>query len=368
MSTVNTVDESYYLASQWQLMWRKFRRHRLAVAGGTVLALCYLVALFCVSLSPYDVGRRFPEYIYAPPARVHFVDADGRFHLRPFVYGLAKEVHPETWVSIYTEDTSRRFPLRFFVRGDPYKFWGVLRTDLRLFGLEEPGVVFLFGTDDLGRDLFSRVLYATRISLSISLVGVLLSFVIGCVLGGISGYYGGSVDMAVQRVIEFILSLPTIPLWLALAAALPAQWKPLQVYFGISIVLSAVGWTRLARVIRGKFLELREEDFVLAGKVAGASDRRIIAGHLIPSFLSFLIVSLTLAVPNMILAETALSFLGVGLRSPVVSWGVLMQEAQNVQTIALYPWLMIPGVFVVVTVLAFNFLGDGLRDAADPYK
>ena len=365
---MSAVDESYYLASQWQLMWRKFRKHRLAVGGGTVLALCYLVALFCVSLAPYDVGRRFPDHIYAPPVRVHFVDADGRFHLRPFVYGLVKDIHPETWVSIYTEDTSRRFPLRIFVHGDPYKFWGVLRTDLRLFGVAEPGVLFLFGTDDLGRDLFSRVLYATRISLSISLVGVLLSFVIGCVLGGISGYYGGSVDMAVQRVIEFILSLPTIPLWLALAAALPAQWKPLQVYFGISIVLSAVGWTRLARVVRGKFLELREEDFVLAGKVAGATDRRIIAGHLIPSFLSFLIVSLTLAVPNMILAETALSFLGVGLRSPVVSWGVLMQEAQNVQTIALYPWLMIPGVFVVVTVLAFNFLGDGLRDAADPYK
>ena len=368
MSNLSTVDESYYLASQWQLMWRKFRKHRLAVGGGTVLALCYLVALFCVSLAPYDVGRRFPEHIYAPPVRVHFVDAEGRLHLRPFVYGLVKDIHPETWVSIYTEDTSVRFPLRFFVRGDPYKLWGVLRTDVRLFGVAEPGVLFLFGTDDLGRDLFSRVLYATRISLSISLVGVLLSFVIGCVLGGISGYYGGSVDMAVQRVIEFILSLPTIPLWLALAAALPAQWKPLQVYFGISIVLSAVGWTRLARVIRGKFLELREEDFVLAGRVAGATDRRIIAAHLIPSFLSFLIVSLTLAVPNMILAETALSFLGVGLRSPVVSWGVLMQEAQNVQTIALYPWLMIPGVFVVVTVLAFNFLGDGLRDAADPYK
>ena len=253
---MSTVDESYYLASQWQLMWRKFRKHRLAVGGGTVLALCYLVGLFCVSLAPYDVGRRFPEHIYAPPVRVHFVDAGGRFHLRPFVYGMVKEVHPETWLSIYTEDTSVRFPLRFFVRGDPYRFWGVLRTDVRLFGVEEPGLLFLFGTDDLGRDLFSRVLYATRISLSISLVGVLLSFVIGCVLGGISGYYGGSVDMAVQRVIEFILSLPTIPLWLALAAALPAQWKPLQVYFGISIVLSAVGWTRLARVVRGKFLEL----------------------------------------------------------------------------------------------------------------
>jgi len=239
--------------------------------------------------------------------------------------------------------------------------------DIHLFGVKKEEI-FLFGTDNLGRDLFSRNIYAARISLSIGLVGVALSFLLGCILGGLSGYYGGTTDMIVQRGVEFLISIPTIPLWMGLSAALPAQWSPIKVYFGITIILSIVGWCGLARVVRGKLLELREEDFTMAAKIAGTSDRGIIVRHLLPSFLSYLIVSVTLAVPRMILGETALSFLGLGLRAPVVSWGVLLKNAQNFRSVALHPWLLIPGLFVIIVVLSFNFLGDGLRDAADPYK
>lgn len=360
--------ESYYLASQWSLMGRKFRRHKLAMIGASVLALLYLGAAFCEFLAPYDPNARFSQYPTLAPQRLRFLDAGGRLHLRPFVYALTKRQDPVTWEPIYAEDASRAFPIRFLVRSSPYRIWGLFRSDLHLFGVDEPGVLFLLGTDTLARDLFSRNLYAARLSLSVGLVGVSISFVLGCLFGGLAGFYGGTVDLVVQRIIEFLISIPKIPLWLALAAALPDEWPMIRVYFGITILLSLVGWTGLARVVRGKLLQLREEDFVLAARIAGAPDLAIIGRHLLPSFLSYLIVSITLAIPHMILGETALSYLGVGLREPAVSWGVLLQDAQNVRTIALHPWLLLPAVFVILTVVAFNFLGDGLRDAADPYR
>ena len=362
-----SAEERYYMASQWRLMWRKFTRHRLAIIGGAVLAIFYLGAIFCEFFAPYGMHERNPDRNYAPPQMPRFVDADGRFHARPFVYGMIESEDPETWRTIYTVDHSRRFPLRLFVRGDPYKMWGMMRSDLHFFGVEGERV-FLFGTDDLGRDLFSRTLYGARISLSIGLVGVALSFVLGCILGGISGYFGGAVDTFIQRVIEFLISIPTIPLWLALSAALPIGWPAVQVYFGIVVILSIVGWAGLARVVRGKLISVREEDFVRAAVIAGARDGAVIRRHLLPAFLSYLIVNVTLSIPGMILGETALSFLGLGLRPPVVSWGVLLQDAQNVRAVAQNPWLLIPALFVIAVVLAFNFVGDGLRDAADPYK
>ena len=332
-----------------------------------MLLLLYAAALFAGFVAPYGPFTRNNDYINAPPTPLRLVAEDG-LHLRPFVYAVRGEVDMESLRRRYAEDTSRRYPLSLLVRGEPYRLWGLIETDRHLFGVEAPGVVYLFGTDDLGRDMFARVLHAGRISLSIGLLGVAFSFVLGLLFGGLSGFYGGAVDLVIQRVVEFLISIPQIPLWMALSAALPANWPPLRVYFGITLILSIVGWTGLARVVRGKLLELREADFVMAARVAGALDGAIIRRHLLPSFMSYLIVSLTLAVPGMILGETALSFLGLGLRPPVVSWGVLLQKAQNLRTVALHSWLLIPAGFVVVTVLAFNFLGDGLRDAADPYK
>lgn len=361
-----TDEDRLYLASQWQLAARKFRKHKLAIVGMSVLILLYLFGLFCEIVSPYGRDRDNTKYLYCPPQRIRFFD-NGVFHLRPFVYGLTPSRDPLTLRLIFEKDQSTRHPIFFFVHGDSYRFLDLIPMDLHLFGVKE-GTLFLFGSDRLGRDVFSRTLYGTRMSLSIGLIGVALSFVLGCILGGLSGYYGGTVDLIIQRVIEFLLSIPTIPLWMALAASLPQDWPPVRIYFGITIILSFIGWCGLARVVRGKLLELREEDFVLAAKISGSSQGAIIGRHLLPSFVSYLVVSLTLAIPNMILGETSLSFLGIGLRPPVVSWGVLLKEAQNVRTVALHPWLLIPGLLVIVTVLAFNFLGDGLRDAADPYK
>ena len=358
--------EEYYIASQWTLIRRRFLRHRMAILGLIILGLLYLSAIFCEFLSPYSPRIRFQEYLYTPPQRIRFVD-NGKFQLRPFVYGLQGEMNPETFLRSYPEVKSEKHDIRFFVRGEPYELWGLFKSDVHLFGTEG-GTLFLFGTDGFGRDLLTRNLYASRVSLSVGLVGISLSFILGCLLGGISGYFGGSVDIIIQRFIEFLISLPTIPLWMALSAALPPQWSSIRVYFGITIILSLIGWTGLARVVRGKLLELREADFVMAASISGTPTGKIITRHLLPSVSSYLVVNLTLAVPNMILGETALSFLGLGIRPPAVSWGTLLQDSQDVMAITLYPWLFIPALFVVITVLAFNFVGDGLRDAADPYK
>ena len=359
-------DDRYFVASQWQLMWRKFTRHKLAIAGGAVLAVFYLFAAFSEFFASHDILKHNAEFVFMRPQQIRFGDENG-WGLRPFVYDVQKVVDRKAFRRVYKEDPEIRHYIRFFVHGDPYKLWGIWEADLRLFGVEE-GAFYPFGTDKLGRDLYSRTVYAGRISLSIGLVGVFLSFVLGCTMGGISGYYGGKTDMVIQRGIEILISLPTIPLWMALSAALPTHWGTLKTYFAITIILSMFGWAGLARVVRGKLLELRQQDFVTAARVAGRGEGKIVALHLLPSFMSYLIVSLTLAVPYMILGETALSFLGLGLRPPVVSWGTLLQDAQNVHAVLLHPWLLIPGLFVVVAVLAFNFLGDGLRDAADPYK
>ena len=364
---VQTEETEAYAASQWQLMWWKFRKHHLAMAAGMVIVALYVVAVFCEFLAPYTLNHRQVAYAFAPPQRLQFVSDEG-VHLWPFVYGIKGVRHPETLRKFYVEDREQRYAVRLFVRGAPYRFWGLFETDIHLFGVDEGGTLFLLGTDHLGRDLLSRIIYGSRISLTIGLVGVTLSFVFGLVIGVVSGYYGGWIDNLIQRGIEILRSFPSIPLWMALAAALPSSWSPLQIYMGITVVLSFIGWTGLARQVRGKILSLREEDFATAALLAGASRWRIMTRHLLPSFMSHIIVSLTLAVPGMILGETSLSFLGLGLRPPVTSWGVLLKEAQNVQAVAFQPWLLTPVVFVIITVLAFNFVGDGLRDAADPYS
>ena len=358
-----TEAEKVYVASQWQLMWRRFKAHKLAVTAGVVLAAMYLVALLSPFLIPYDPWLR-SDYVYAAPSQVHFFH-EGQF-IGPFVYGKQMTMDTKKWERTYTEDTTKIHPFRFFVPGFEYKLLGVFNGNTHLFDVGE-GKVFLMGTDLMGRDLFSRVIWASQISLSIGLVGVLVSFVLGCVLGGLSGYYGGAVDMVVQRSIEFITSIPTIPLWMALSAAVPPNWDQIKVYLGITIILSLRGWCGLARQVRSKLLQMRDEDYVIAARVAGTGDWAIIVKHLLPGFMSILIVDLTLSIPGMIMGETALSFLQLGLRAPTVSWGTLLQEAQNISALVAHPWEMLPALFVVVAVLAFNFLGDGLRDAADPY-
>ena len=361
------ADEAYFTASSWTLMRRNLVKHRLAILGGSVLALLYLTGAIAPGFfSTHDFGQRNNDYILSPVQRIRVLH-EGRPH-RPFVYGLATSRDPETFRRIYVVDKEAVFPIRLLVRGGDYKLLGIFPANIHLLGVEDPGVMFLFGTDELGRDLYSRTLHGARISLTIGLVGVAISFILGCLLGGISGYFGGAADMLIQRVIEFFGSIPTLPLWMALAAAVPTAWPPIRIYFMITVILSIVGWTGLARVVRGKMLQLREEDYVLSAKISNTGEMRIIGKHLLPGFMSYLIVHLTLAVPSMILGETALSFIGIGLRPPAVSWGVLLQQAQNIRTVALSPWLLIPALFVVLTVLCFNFLGDGLRDAADPYK
>jgi len=357
----------YYTASQFQLMWWKFKKHKLALIGSAILGFFVFVALFAEFLSPYTSTARTPNYLHGRPQVLHFVDAEGKFHLRPFTYALTAAMDPQTFLLEVKEDTSEPWPVYFFIKGDPYEMWGLFESDVHLFGVQE-GHLHLLGTDQLGRDILSRLFHATRTSLTIGVVGLFISFFLGLIIGGISGFFGGGIDDAIQRFIEFIRSIPTLPLWMALAAALPKEWSPQRVYFTITILLGLLGWTHLARRVRGKLLSLREEDFVVAARIAGSSNARIIARHLLPSFLSYIIVDLSISFPYMILAETSLSFIGLGLRAPVISWGVLLQDAQNVQAIALYPWLFTPVAFVIISVMAFSFVGDGMRDAADPYS
>ncbi|HET8627013.1 MAG TPA: ABC transporter permease [Thermomicrobiales bacterium] len=363
------VEATAFVASQWQLMWWKFRKHRLAAISGVVVIALYLVALFVEFLAPFDPNATNGQYTYAPPQRLHLIrQTPEGTRVGLYVYGYTSKVDQATLSRTFITDPSQVIPVRLFPRGNQYRLFGVIPWDRHLLGPADPSrPMYLLGADHLGQDLLSRLIYGTRISMSIGLVGVFLSLTLGILFGGVSGYFGGGVDTVMQRVIEFLRSIPHIPLWLGLAAALPKTWSPLRIYFGITLILSLIGWTSLARVVRGRFLSLREEDFVTAARLDGASEMRLIWRYMVPSFLSHIIASLTLAIPGTILAETSLSFLGLGLRPPLNSWGVLLQEAQNIRAVATAPWLLLPGVLVVVAVLALNFLGDGLRDAADPY-
>ncbi len=356
---------AFEVASQWQLMWWKFCKHHLAVLGGVVVLLFYIIALFADFFAPVAPDTYIADYSFAPPQTLSLVH-DGRFE--PYVNGYTFERDPKSFKKIWSLDQATIIPVGMFVHGESYKLLGIIDTDIHLIGPHESGQPFyLMGADMNGRDVFSRIIFSSRISLSIGLVGVFLSLSLGIVLGGISGLVGGTVDNIIQRLIEITLSIPTLPIIMAIAALVPIDWPVLLVYFIISVLLAFVGWTGLARVVRSKFLSLREEDFVLAARLDGAKSRRLIFRHMLPSFYSHIIASVTLALPGMILGETALSFLGVGLRPPVVSWGVLLQDAQKINVIASYPWLLYPAFAVIIIVLAFNFLGDGLRDAADPY-
>ena len=357
-------------AGQWSMVWNKFRKHKLAVVSLAVVGFIYFVALFAEFLAPYDPGKFDPRYTFAPPQSIGlFVDdGQGGSSFQPHVTGFDIVLNPKSFRREFTPDPTQIVPIGLFVAGDTYKMWGLFEMNLHFIGpLDPTQPFFLVGADRLGRDMLSRTIHGTRISMSIGLVGVGLSLVIGMILGGISGYRGGMIDRVIQRVIEFIRSVPTIPLWLGLAAAMPKDWPPLQVYFSILIILSLIGWTEIARVVRGRFLSLRTDDFVIAARLDGVSEFRLIMRHMMPSLYSHIIAAITLAIPNMILAETSLSFLGLGLQPPIVSWGVLLQDTQNLRAITQAPWLFVPGICVVVAVLALNFLGDGVRDAADPY-
>ncbi len=362
------LEEEYYIASQWKLMIRKLKKHKLARISTVILLFLYLQALFAQFLAPQGLTSYDSKYMNCPPMGIHFFDKEGKFHLRPFVYGYKFEKDPVTLRKIYSIDLNIKYPVKFFVKGEKYKFLGLIESDLHLFGVDEPGEIFLFGTDNMGRDLFSRILLGSQISLTVPIVGMLISFVLGVIIGGISGYFGGFIDNIIQRIIEILRCFPTLPLWMTLSAAIPPQVPVEKIYLYITIILSFIEWTGLARVVRSQFLSLKKEDYVMAAKIAGVNNFKIILVQLVPGFMSYLIVNMTLGIPSMIIGETSMSFLGLGIRSPATSWGVLLQEAQEIQNVALYPWKLIPLIYVILAVLVFNFFGDGLRDAADPYK
>lgn len=360
-----------YTAGQTKLVFRAFRKHKLAMVAAIIIILFYLVAVFAEFLAPFPTAKANQHYPYAPPQRVHILDrSDGHWDWGPYVYDYKSKMNPKSFAITYTVDKSKKIPVTLFpTNGPSYHMWGLIPMHLRLIGPSDPNrPMYLLGSDSSGRDLLSRLIYGTRVSMSIGLIGVILAFVLGVVLGGISGYFGGKIDTFLQRLVEFFMSIPTLPLWLGLAAAVPGGWGPLTRYFAITVILATFAWTNMARVTRGRFMSLREEEFITSARLDGNRPRRLIFRHMLPSFTSYLIASLTLSIPGMILAETSLSFLGLGLQAPVVSWGVLLQAAQNVRVVATAPWLMLPGLVVVIAVLALNFVGDGLRDAADPYK
>ncbi|CAN7145361.1 ABC transporter permease [Mesorhizobium sp. LjNodule214] len=366
VETMTPEQSKVFQASQLRLMWWKFRMHRLAVVSGIFLAALYFGILICEFLAPYNLHTRNMDYIYSPPQRVHLFH-NGQL-VGPFVYGRQMTLDMDTLKRNYIEKQDDVQRLRFFCKGDSYRFWGLIEGDRHFVCPAENGQLFLAGTDRLGRDVLSRIIYGARISLTIGLVGISFSFLLGIVIGGLAGYHGGIFDLIVQRIIEVLQSIPSIPLWLALAAIMPITWSPILIYFGITVILGLLDWTGLARAVRSKLLALREEDYVLAAQLMGARSSRIIGRHLIPGFMSHLIATATISIPGMILGETALSFLGLGLRAPITSWGILLTEARSVSVIAFYPWLLLPMLPVILVIMAFNFLGDGLRDAADPYK
>ncbi len=358
--------EKYYLASQWKLMWWKLKHHRLAVISGSVLLFMYLLVALAEIVAPYDLHTRNADYIYAPPQGIHLFNK-GDF-VGPFVYGYDYKLNMENLKREYTPNPDKIQPLRFFCAGDSYEFWGLIKGNFHLVCPAANEPLYLFGSDRLGRDVLSRIIYGARISLTIGLIGILISFTLGIIIGGFAGYYGGWIDNVVQRVIEVMRSFPELPLWMALSAVMPVNWSPLLIFLAITVILAVLDWTGLARAVRSKLLSLREEDYTVAAQLMGAKPKRIVFKHLVPGFLSHLIASASLSIPSMILGETALSFLGLGLRPPITSWGVLLNEAQNINVVALYPWLMLPVAPVIIVIIAFNFFGDGLRDAADPYK
>ena len=361
----SNADQTIEYMSRGKLIWRRFRRHRLAKLGISVLLLLYLMAIFADFIAPYRADTRLKGFKDMSPSSIHF---GGDTRIQPFVYARERSFHPKTFREVYTEAEDEPFLIQFFVRGEPYRIFGLVELDWHLFGTPKGTNITLFGTDSVGRDLFSRTVIAARVSLFVGLGGVLIAFFLGCLIGGFSGYFGGIIDEIIQRIIDLLIAIPTLPLWMALSAAIPVTWSVEKTYFAITIVLSVVGWTGLARVVRGKLLSLRDLDFVIAARLCGGSDLYVITRHLLPNFASHLIVSLTLAIPGMILGETALSFIGLGMQEPGVSWGVLLKDTMNFGSLVHQPWKLVPGLFIVVTVLMFNFVGDGLRDAADPYS